>query len=300
MTDLLFYIQVGTLTVTTLTLIVLALTLWASRQMLEANTRPQIECHLRSRPEKPNVFELAVTNFGRGAAKNLEIELIGVDEDDFSSHSVVLAWRRKGPFTLLGPGESVASMFGFGPGLVGEKQEPLKPFKVRASYQWTAFWNWRSDDVVEYHDMDVRPFQGIVPRWPKDELVELLKKELPAITKAIASRPRPLLQTNTGDIDDSGLRRLELSMPELFAEMREDLKKTPLCREFITMSKHAMYSGGDDRQVLVYYYESHEILTNKMDILVNSGAVIDITYTNVNRYVMSETLVGYLAKSNAP
>lgn len=292
MTDPLLYINAAAL-------MVLALTLWASKQMLESNTRPQIACYLRSRPDRPNVFELAVANFGKGAAKSLEIELIGVDEDDFSNHSVVLSWRHKGPFTLLGPGESITSLFGFGPGLVGDEQAPLKPFKARVSYRWTTFWHWRSDEVVEYHDMDVRPFQGIIPKWPKDELVELLKKELPAMTKAIASRPRPLLQTNTGDIDGAVLQRLELAMPQVFAEMREDLRKRPLCREFIVMSRNTMYNGGDGKQVLVYHHEDHEDLPNKVDVLVNSGAVTDITHTNVNRYVMSEALVEYLAGSNA-
>ena len=133
----------------------LVLTLWATLRLLEANTRPQVECYLRSRPDKPNVFELAVANFGKGAAKNLEIELVGVDETDFSVHSVVLSWRKKGPFALLGPGESIESLFGFGSSLVGDDQEPLKPFTVRSSYRWKPFWYWRSDDVVEYHDMDV-------------------------------------------------------------------------------------------------------------------------------------------------
>ena len=88
-------------------------------------------------------------------------------------------------------------------------------------------------------------------------------------------------------------------MPELFAEMREDLKKTPLCREFIVMSKNAMYAGGDNKQVLVYYYESHTDLANKMGVLVNSGAVMDTTFTNVDRYMMSEALASYLGESDA-
>ena len=111
--------------------------------------------------------------------------------------------------------------------------------------------------------------------------------------------PRPLLQTNTGSIDTAVLERLDQLMPELFAEMREDLKKTPLCREFIVMSSQAMYVGGDNKQVLVYYYESHDDLTNKIGVLVNTGAVMDITYTNVDRYMMSEGLVSYLGKSDA-
>ena len=262
----------------------LVLTLWATLRLLEANTRPQVECYLRSRPDKPNVFELAVANFGKGAAKNLKIELVGVDETDFSVHSVVLSWREKGPFALLGPGESIESLFGFGPSLVGDDQEPLKPFTVRSSYRWKPFWYWRSDDVVEYHDMDVRPFQGIVPKWPKNEVAELLKKELPKVTKAVEARPRPRIPDKTGDVDNAALRRLELVFPELFAEMRADLKDSPLKREFIIMAKNAIYNSGG-KQILAYYYEDHEDLSDKMVVLANSGAVTDITYNNVDRYL---------------
>ena len=279
--------------------LVLALTLWTSIRLLDLNTRPQIECYLRPRRDKPNVFDLVIANFGKGAAKNLKIELIGVDEAGFEAHSVRVDWRRKGPFTLLGPGESLMNLFGFGPGLVGKDKEPLQPFQVRTSYRWEPFWSWRSSDAVDYHEINAEPFRGMIPEWPKNEVAELLKKELPKVVKAIETRPRPLLQANTGSIDSAALRHLEHLMPELFAEMREDLKKTPLCREFIVMSKNAMYAGGDNKQVLVYYYESHTDLANKMGVLVNSGAVMDTTFTNVDRYMMSEALASYLGESDA-
>ena len=292
MTDPVFYVEFATV-------VVLALTLWVALSLLDLNTSPQVEGYLRSRPRNPHVFDLVVANFGRGAAKNLEIELLDVDEADFASHAVQMEWRHKGPFALLGPGESITSLFGFGPSLVGSEQDPLKCFRLRVSYRWRSSWPWRINEAVDYHEMDVAPFSGIVPEWPKNDTADILKKELPKIVKAIESRPRPLLQANTGDVDSAVLGRLELLMPELFSEMREDLKKTPLCREFITMSKHALYSGGDAKPVLVYYYESHDDLTNKVDVLVNSGAVVDITYTNVRRYVMSEALVDYLAEADA-
>lgn len=298
MAEPMIYVELATLLVLALTLLVLALTLWTSIRLLDLNTRPQVECYLRTRRDSPNVFDLVVANFGKGAAKDLEIELIGVDEAGFEAHSVRVDWRRKGPFTLLGPGEAIMNLFGFGPGLVGQDKKPLQPFKVRTSYRWDPFWYWRSSDAVDYHVIDAEPFRGMIPEWPKNEVAELLKKELPKIVKAIETRARPLLQTNTGSIGSVALRRLEDLMPELFAEMREDLKKTPLCREFIVMHQDAMYVGGDNKQVLVYYYESHDDLANKMTVLANSGAVMDITYTNVDRYMMSETLVEYLTEAD--
>ena len=87
-------------------------------------------------------------------------------------------------------------------------------------------------------------------------------------------------------------------MPELFSEMRVDLKETPLYREFIIMSKTAIYNSGG-RSILAYYYEDHVDLSHKVTILANIGAVIDIAYNNVDRYLMSEALVKYLSESES-
>ena len=84
-------------------------------------------------------------------------------------------------------------------------------------------------------------------------------------------------------------------MPALFSEMRSDLKDAPLRREFIIMSKNAMYNSGG-KSILAYFYEDHDDLSDKAVILANSGAVIDITYNNVDRYLMTEALVKYLSK----
>ena len=105
-----------------------------------------------------------------------------------------------------------------------------------------------------------------------------------------------------GDIENAkAIRQLELVMPALkgsFAEIREDLKKSPLKREFIIMGKNAMYNSGGEK-ILAYFHEDHEDLSDKVVVLANSGAVTDITYNNVDRYLMSEELVKYLFESEA-
>ena len=85
-------------------------------------------------------------------------------------------------------------------------------------------------------------------------------------------------------------------MPTLFAEMRDDLKNGPLKREFILMPKNAMYNSGG-KQILAYFYEDHEDLSDKLVVLANSGAVTDITYNSVDRYLMSEAFVDYLSET---
>ena len=46
--------------------------------------------------------------------------------------------------------------------------------------------------------------------------------------------------------------------------------------------------------VLVYHYDDHDELDEKLRVLQNSGLIQDITSSNVKRFVMSERLAEYL------
>ena len=86
--------------------------------------------------------------------------------------------------------------------------------------------------------------------------------------------------------------RLEMQMPGLLDEMRSDLARQPLTREFVLLERGwAYWPGGDE---LSYYFEDHEELSSKCHILANHGLVADITRTNVRRFRMSEELAEYL------
>ena len=82
-------------------------------------------------------------------------------------------------------------------------------------------------------------------------------------------------------------------MPDLLAEMRADLQEYPLKRELILQLKGTIYNAGR-KEPLAYYYEDHPDLADKIGVLVNEGAVIDITYNSVDRYIISEPLADYL------
>lgn len=292
-------IELITVVAAVVTVLLLGLSLWASTRMLEASTQPQVECYVRPRAEDPNVFDLVVANFGKGVAKKLVVELLDVDEEDFKDHTVWLEWRRRGPFSLLGPGESLVNLFGSGPGLVGEDKAPLKPFRVRVSYHhWEPFrFRW-SDEIVNNFAIAVDSFRGMIPPWPENEVAKVLTKQLGEISREIGARRRPPLPLNIGAVDKETLGRLEALMPGLFSEMREDLKAHPLHREFILMSKHHVYNTGG-KEILVYYGEDHDDLANMVGVLVNTGAVLDITFNNTDRYLMSEALVAYVSENNA-
>jgi len=85
---------------------------------------------------------------------------------------------------------------------------------------------------------------------------------------------------------------LERIMPDILNEMREDLTKSPLSREFVILSKKWTYCASGHE--LVYYFEDHPELENKLRILLNHGLIQDITRTNVSRYVINETFARYL------
>ena len=95
------------------------------------------------------------------------------------------------------------------------------------------------------------------------------------------------------DIDsDQIFVEMERIIPDLLAEMRKDLTENPLSREFVVLKKGWSYRASGHE--LVYYFEDHPQLENKLRILLNNSLIQDITHTNVSRYVISEKFARYL------
>jgi hypothetical protein len=86
--------------------------------------------------------------------------------------------------------------------------------------------------------------------------------------------------------------KLERQMPDLLSEMRADLQKYPLKREFVILRRFWTYNDRDE--VLCYYLDDHPDLQGQLHILQNHGLIRNITSTNVDRYCMSEKLAEYL------
>jgi hypothetical protein len=87
---------------------------------------------------------------------------------------------------------------------------------------------------------------------------------------------------------------LETKAPKLLSEMRIDLKKQPLIREFILLHSSSITYNGRPNQRFVYYDQEHEYLRPLMTIMADMGAISDITYNDVSRYNFSEDFVSYL------
>ena len=89
--------------------------------------------------------------------------------------------------------------------------------------------------------------------------------------------------------------KLEKLMPNLFKEMRIDINKFPLRREFVLLKKSWGYWARGEE--LIYYFDDHEELRSKIRILENHNLVSDITFNNVERFLMAEELVDYLLRA---
>lgn len=82
-------------------------------------------------------------------------------------------------------------------------------------------------------------------------------------------------------------------VPDLVAEMREDIGNSPFTRELIALSKKWSY-GGQERTYFSYFYEDHDELLGKLNVMANFGALIDMKFNDVYRYEMTEDFVDYL------
>jgi hypothetical protein len=116
-------------------------------------------------------------------------------------------------------------------------------------------------------------------------------------TLAEKSAARELEYRRSIDTDsDQIFMELERIMPDLLAEIRKDLTEYPLSREFVVLKKGWTYWASGHE--LVYYFEDHPELENKLRILLNYGLIQDVTHTNVSRYIISEEFARYLGAYN--
>lgn len=90
---------------------------------------------------------------------------------------------------------------------------------------------------------------------------------------------------------------LEKQAPELIAEMRADLTKHPLVRQFVLLpNKRVMYNGSYPQ--LHYFLDQHEYLIPIMTIMIHAGAIYDAKMNSVPRYNFTEDFVRFLIGEN--
>jgi hypothetical protein len=87
-------------------------------------------------------------------------------------------------------------------------------------------------------------------------------------------------------------RKIQSRMPELIADMSTGIKAYPFIREFCLISKEWTMNWGEP--VFFYYFEDHEHLAGKIQILENYGCVADVSEGNTKIYRLMEEFVEFL------
>jgi hypothetical protein len=86
---------------------------------------------------------------------------------------------------------------------------------------------------------------------------------------------------------------LEKKAPGLIGEMRQDLRKEPLVRQFAILPSNRVSYSGSERQ-FAYFEEVHPYLRSIVTIMMHAGAIYDVTTTKVPRYNFREEFVSFL------
>ncbi|MFH1235430.1 MAG: toll/interleukin-1 receptor domain-containing protein [Parcubacteria group bacterium] len=144
-----------------------------------------------------------------------------------------------------------------------------------------------------------------VSRWSdRDEAcMDVARGVMSVVDELVASRDsaRDGVSSRTASVQpgpsyaifsDPSHEKVELLMPALLKEMREDLRKNPTTREFVVLKRGWIYNS--QGPYLAYYFDEHEDLEGKLQVLENLGFVREITYNNVRRFVFEERFVDYL------
>lgn len=138
------------------------------------------------------------------------------------------------------------------------------------------------DDQSETFTEDIlRQLKANHEKWVADALESATFLERLPVTKSI----------------EAAFLKVKASMPELIAEMKEDLTKegNEFIREFFINSTSWTLNVIDPH--FVYYFEDHENLQGKIHILENYGFVIDVTHGKTKKYRMTEEFVVLLLAS---
>jgi hypothetical protein len=102
-------------------------------------------------------------------------------------------------------------------------------------------------------------------------------------------------KVESGESTNDPLVKLKVLIPELLDEIRTDLKDKPLWREAVLMKKTWVFNG---EHIFQYYYDEHDDLAAKFQILENHNLVSQIGYdASTPIYRFSEAFVESLSKS---
>jgi len=132
-----------------------------------------------------------------------------------------------------------------------------------------------------------------VSKYTKNKLIEWKRDAEMAAARAIEKRRSPYT-------DSEGVfLEAERLMPELIAEMREDVRgdDSELIRELVILPSRSVIFNSEKPRFF-YVEKEHENLLLKIDWLEEMGLILDITVGNAPIYRMVPEFIGWLRGIN--
>jgi Putative DNA-binding domain len=273
-----YYIRAGAHTVPAKHFIVDAI--WAKRHV----SKPRLTHLFRLKPEKENVIQLGILTLTDSPAVDVNILISPLPESMKNVESLfplkIPVVDRQIPFFFdialfhepTGSFSNDTSIHIDYSDLTGNRYTYVTRLELAGAIP----------PMIIGNDNDVKTIQVLESI---EKTISNLKSSQKSVVKASILFPR-----KSGEV----FSKLEKLIPELLAEIRNDLHENPFLREFIVFSEKWIYNSDPNNEILCFFFEKHSFLRNKIRILENYGLVCEITYNDVSRFVISEELATYL------
>lgn len=192
----------------TLVIAVLTLFLWRENRLLrKAGSDPRLIAYYEPHPDGTGGLNIAITNVGKGPAKDVYFQFEG-DSENFAKYDLVLDCSdRRGPIATIPQDGKISIFFAVGYQLFSPKDEaksnakkPIDPFHIRL--EWRSMGS--SKKHTDHFLLDVKPYASLPGFINKPHLLKLVDsvnavgKQIGAL-KPEVGRLANLIEANTLD-----------------------------------------------------------------------------------------------------
>ena len=153
-------------------------------------------------------------------------------------------------------------------------------------------------DVIEALTPMSQPF--LLQNQTENMHVDELSQNLTSMTNTvIAPIPNSGLLLNAElSVAERSFLDVQKMMPNLIAEIKNDLKRDESIREFFVTSKLRAYDDYGSQEHFLYFYEEHENLQKKIDTLQACGFVLVGKQDNQKMYQFSEDFFEFIRRND--
>lgn len=192
----------------TLVIAVLTLFLWQENRLLrKSGSEPRLIAYYEPHPDGTGGLNIAITNVGKGPAKDVYFQFEG-DSENFAKYDLVLdCSHRRGPIATIPQDGKISIFFAVGYQLFSPKSEeksstkkPIDPFHILIEWQSMGGRKNHADRFL----LDVKPYANLPGFINKPHLLKLVDsvnavgKQIGAL-KPEVGRLANLIEANTLD-----------------------------------------------------------------------------------------------------